>query len=246
MTARQNPRPTETPIGRIGFLLFFLMIVAGTAAAQFPAADPRLRPAIPENGSLKTVVGLSFSMPPREIVGEMVSTVPMAELEVTYALPEGFSLHAAAASVYLINEVSVGGGYTAGGENLTVTVGGTMTWWYGIARMEGFNASARGSLIRPSVDLAYRHKECVAHLKADATMDAAQESSIGSASLNEKTNRIVGASLAASLEHTFSRNVTILLGAKLNYARPGHETWMAFPATGKWMTYPTFSLGYVL
>ncbi len=246
MIAAQNPRKNKRRPGRVGIVLLLLSIVTGTGEAQHSATNPGLRPVIPEAGAFRSVVGLSFTVPSREIVGEIVTVVPMAELEMSCSLPKGFSLHADAASVYLINRVSLGGGWSAGGEDLTVTVGGTMTWWFGVAKMEGFDASARGSHVTPWVEISYRHAECVARLKADIRMNTAQQSSIGGADISRNDHRIAGASLKASLEHTFSRSVTLILGARLNVARPGYETWMAFPATDKWMTYPTFSVGYVL
>ena len=203
-------------------------------------------PGAMEPGSVSTAIGLSVSHLPREIVGETASHLPMLRLESRVGLPGDYSATVGLGSVYLTNTVMMGASKSFDAGDISLSAGAEVTYWFGFAKLTAFNMRADGLLVAPYVSGGLDMGICRVTLKADLIFSRATNTLLDGASIRRQRSGVTGLSLNAGIQKALTPEIECIVGVRIQYAQPDHETWLAFSNPDRWNVTPKLFIGYVL
>ncbi|MFC2130166.1 hypothetical protein ACFLSQ_01905 [Bacteroidota bacterium] len=191
-------------------------------------------------------IGLSVTMIPREIVEEEIAQIPMLEGRLNYKVNDNLSVHSRLMTNYLTNSLSLGVSWTQSWKDFSISAGDMTEAWFGIAQMDGFDATSYGLANYPSVSMDVKLADYTVKAKVEGIIFLTQESTIGNTSFKDNKEPFTGMIFSLSLQQSLWKDNDLELGVKLNYTEPSHHVWLAFSEMNEWMLYPQLSMGYSL
>ena len=229
-----------------GTITVILLAFSLNGFAQSQTNGDVFYPGVMDPGRISTAIGFSVSQLPRDVVGETASQLPMLRMDSRLGVPGGFSADISVSSIYITNTVTVGGAWSGEYDELSLSVGAQLTYWFGVAKLDAFNASAKGLMVTPYVAGGIDLGLCKVVVRGELYFAQNSKAIVGSTCINCLRAGVSGVSVSTSLQKELYGNVEILIGARIQYSQPDHETWIAFPNPNRWNVTPKLLFGYVL
>ncbi len=233
-----TPRPAAAPV-LLACVVFSLCCVAQPrGSVVYPGEMPA--------GDVSLAIGVSVSQLPTDVVGETASHLPMLRLESRVGLPSGYSARMSVGSIYLSNTVSVGAAKSYDSRCFSFSAGADVTYWFGIAKMSAFDMNAHGVEINPYAEGGVDLGVCRMAVRADLLFARSTHTTLDGASISTQRSGITGGAVSIALQKEIAHAVEIIVGARIQYAQPDHETWLAFSNPDRWNVTPKLYIGYML
>lgn len=240
-------------------LIAALVAVADGARADAAPPDAVSRPPLgklvfhpegPGRGQSAVSLGILWDYPPQRIVEGQISAVPMAELNVRWGLPLGFSALGRVQTAVISNELLLGASWThvfddiPGSPSLALRVlaGAGFGGLYGF----GFDAFLFAFLVRPGLAIGWkwRAKEIAFTLREDLILSTPQIGVFGGWGTRTADGRLVGSETALVVENPVHGGGNWYFGGALVIARASYALWLPFAADEAFVAYPRFFAGH--
>jgi hypothetical protein len=118
-------------------------------------------------------------------------------------------------------------------------------YWFGYADFEGHRAFATGLVNLPGIALGVDIDNNKFSLKTEALMTIAQRTYFGNTSIGRIKPELTGFVFTFAHEGALWKKNIMILGIKINYAKPLYQVWLAFSDFDKWKQFPELFIGYV-
>lgn len=240
-------------------LAIALALTASAAGADSPPPDAATRPPLgklvfhpegPGRGRVAFSLGILWDYPPQRVVEGQISAFPMAELNLRWGLPLGFSALARVQTAIVTNETLLGASWThvfddiPGSPSLSLRVlagpgfGGLVGF--------GYDAFLFAFLFRPglAVGWKWRAQEIAFTLREDVVISSAQTGLFGGTATRTADGRLVGSETSIIVENPVHGGGNWYFGAALMIARASYALWLPFAADEAFVAYPRFFAGH--
>lgn len=190
----------------------------------------------------KYSIALALSQMPRVITGEELAVLPMLEVNYNFQLPS-LKMNTGFSSCYLINVASAGAGYDFDLRGIDLNAGINCRYWFGSAKMKGFNSYASGMIASPNVSLAFYAMDMFFTTTAEVDIFINKTYKYGKETFKDNFIRQQGATISLKVEKPVSNAINFYMLAKLSYTKPSYQTWLVNPSKSLNVFIPTLSLG---
>ena len=232
---------------RTNIILLSTVVIFSIAHGQDPEIDRYINyPGSYDAGTLHYSVGLSLTMLPRQIVEEEIRQIPMISGGIRYGLPSNFSLTAQLSTVYITSAMTAGIVWSVPFDNYSFSLSDELSYWFGVADLNGFDTKAMGLINRPAVSAGIDVDGFKITAKTEMIVLLSQHTYFGTASVGRFKPEIAGMATTFCLEQLIANTAFISMALRANYAIPNYQLWLAFSAQDRWLFYPElqFSILY--
>ncbi len=236
-------------VGNISKVIFFLIairLISSPAFASDKDIDNIIFPGISQFPDNDLFVGVSMTILPRAIVDDEIRQVPVIDIRSRLWLPCNFSANIEISSVYIANQARAGIAFNYSYRNTSFSLGTDIAYWYGFARLDGFDTEAFGWILYPKFAAGIKFDDLFLTLSSELIIITSRETIFGGTTINNQKNEFSGFAIALAIEQPFWGNNDFLISGKLNFARSLYQSWLTFTTFDKLMLYPEFSVGFLL
>lgn len=234
-------------------------LIGSVARADSPPPDAASRPPLgklifhpegPGRFRLTGSLGILWDYPPQRVVEGQVSAFPMAEINVRWGLPLGFSAVSRIQTAFVTNEALIGASWThvfddiPGSPSIAIRVLGGAS--FGGLVGFGFDSFLFAGILRPglAVGWKWRSQEVSFTLREDIVLSTAQTGLFGGSAARTSDARLVGSETAIVVENPVHGGGTWYFGAALMITRASYALWLPFSADEAFVAYPRFFAGH--
>lgn len=197
------------------------------------------------SGEIVYSAGLSLTLLPRQIVEEEIRHIPMVNASLRYGFPSNFSVIAHLSTVYITNALSVGLIWSIPYDGFAFAMCDELSYWFGIADLNGFDTNAMGLINRPSVSAGIDVDGYKISAKTEMIVLLAHHTYFGTASVGRFKPELAGIATTFILEQEIAHTAFMSFSLRANYARPNYQIWLAFSVQDRWLLFPEIQLSYL-
>lgn len=194
----------------------------------------------------KTQVGLGFYFTklPYDWV-ENALQAPLIELHMTFGLPAGFSLEGTLNTLFVSNQVTLGGRWNYIHKNFSFNLGYDLGYALGMMNIGGFQNTGMMLLHYPNASIGFKTKTLAFTLKGEAVVIGWSQMKTGENLLVQNNNKFDGVTGAIYMEQRLFHKKILVIGFKQNYLKYYWPAWMVFPTFERYYFIPELHLLWV-
>ncbi len=182
-------------------------------------------------------VGLRVLAVPRDIAEEELNRAPALDFQLVIGLPLQLSLASAAEFQFVTNHFRGGLRFSHCVEDICLSIGDDVGFWFGFVDFEGFDNSMRGWMNFPNATLGYSLSDVRLSLRGELIYTISQRSFAGENEIASSKTAPVGGALSFILEQPLLHDMHVVLGIRLSLTEFHHQTWFAFSAFKRKLLY---------
>jgi len=196
----------------------------------------------------RSSIGFTLLTTPEDITEEVRLRVPCGDYRVLRKINDHFISDSRIMFQVVQNHLSTGIQYRMPlSNNLYLSAGDDIGFWFGFLTVGGFNSKASGWLTYPNVSLGYKtKKELLITFKAQVSFNLHYQSANGENKYFSDKGYYNGETFTLALEQPFynKKHLTLALSAINNYFL--WQTWSLFYKTNRKVFYPQITVGFIL
>jgi hypothetical protein len=194
-------------------------------------------------GEWHYAIGASLTLLPRAVVEEEIRQLPLIQASGRYGLGSGFSAYGQVATVYLTNVATAGVWWSFSKNNVALALTEAVSFWFGVADMEGFDTKAMGLITMPGVNVGVELDGYQLSLHSEALIAISQHTYFGSASVGRIAPALAGVSFTLTAEQRLWNATCASFAVRTRIAQPNYQVWLAFSVQDRWLLFPEFQVG---
>jgi hypothetical protein len=193
----------------------------------------------------QTAAGLSIVIPPYDVL-ENYYEAPLVNLEATFGMPAGFSLHGEINTIVVSNQFRLGAKWNFIHRNFGFNVGYDLAYIYGWAKVGGFDNTGSGIIHYPNLSVGYKTKPVALTLKGELVILGYRRINSGSMEIGKTYTQFDGGTFALYIEQRLWRNKLFIIGLKDNYVKDYWAIWLLFSTFDRYYHIPELYFSWTL
>lgn len=171
---------------------------------------------------------------------------PLFHFHAIYGLPKGFSLDSRFSSLFVSNQLSLGGRWNKQFHKFSFNVGYDLAFMWGYFYQEGFATTVTSWVHTPNASVGFRYKDITFTLKYEYFVVEALSSKQGDQHMVVEETFGNGGCLGLYMEQRVHNDKVLVLGIKVSFVKHNFLAWPAFTSFNRLYTIPEFYVGLIL
>ena len=171
---------------------------------------------------------------------------PLFHFHSIYGLRNGFSLDARFSSLFVSNQLSVGGRWHKQVHDFSFNAGYDLGFTWGYFYQQGFATTVTSWVHTPNGSIGYRYKDIAFTLKYEYFVVAGLSSKQGDHEMVIENTFGNGGCLSIYMEQRVHNNNVLVLGFKNSFVKHNFLAWPAFTTFDRIYSIPEFYVGLIL
>lgn len=202
-------------------------------------------PSRPEANGFRLGLGVLFDAVDPQVMYGFYVRVPQITLDARYGLGSGWSLKGHLNTILVINELTLGVGYTWQFGRLSLEASASAGIYYGRLGQLGFDAQFIAGEYRPELALGWDLGDVMLSLRGSLILMGPQRASVGELWGGfDNADAFAGHSEMLYVENTTAGNHLWYLGIGSMTTLAYYQLWLLFPDSPAYYTYPRLVAGY--
>jgi len=212
---------------------------------QFNGRGFAFAPSRPELNAFRLGIGVQYDAIDPQVMYGFYVRVPQLALEARYGLGNGWSLKGHLNTILVINELTLGVGYTWQFGRWALEASGSAGVYYGRLGQLGFDAQFIAGEYRPELALGFAFGDLMLSVRGSLILLGPQRASVGELWGGfDNADAFAGHSEMLYIENTTASNALWYLGIGSMSTLAYYQLWLLFPDSPAFYTYPRLVAGY--